>query len=140
MEIARAASSPRSGWGAAENSLQADPQELMPVLALVREAAAELERALTPPLEAGAYTRLALAEPLLEAARRLLESIITGALSPHSGDRAPSNGHAPVWAPTLDGCRTVVEAALRSVPSSPREDRWVGQLRSLLKQAMEVLA
>jgi CDGSH-type Zn-finger protein len=126
--------------GAAESSSRTDPQQLVPVLARVRHARAELERALTAPLAADAYTRLALAEPLLQAADRLSESIIAGTLSPRSVERAASNGNAPIPTGTEDACRAAVETALRSVPPESPEDRRVGQLRSLLQHATEVMA
>jgi CDGSH-type Zn-finger protein len=132
------ASPPPDETGADEASEHSDdPRALLAVLTRVHQARAQLEHALTPPLAAGAYTKLALAEPLLQAADRLLESIVAGTLS---HERAASHGHNPVGTHDLDACRAVVQAALRSMPASPPEDRRVAHLRSLLEHATEALA
>ncbi len=133
------ASTSRSARGLDDAALApAGPHRLLPVLSRVREARAKLERALVPPMPAHAYLDLALAEPLLQAADRLLEWIVAGTLTPHTFDRPVANGYTLTRRDGLEACRDAAEAALRSMPTAP-DDRRLRQLRFLLQHAAEAL-
>jgi CDGSH-type Zn-finger protein len=128
----------RSPGAAADGTLaRADNRELLSLLGRVREARAAVEHALTPPVAAETYMSLVLAEPLLQAADRLLEWLGVGVLAPHTTVQAV-NGYGDTRRRKLDACRDAVEAALRSVPTAPG-DRRVQHLRTLLQHAAEAL-
>lgn len=112
----------------------------------LRQAVGQLARTeqlvarwLRGPLRSDTYTALSLAEPLMGAARRLLEWVLGEVAGVADGGPRQTNGHggAPV---DLDACRRRLESVSATIHRAGEPgDRALRQARALLEDAVGAL-